>query len=71
MKLTQRDRIMRHLKDYGSITGKEAVNEYGIMHLASRISEMKKDGIPISSVIETSKNRYGELSSYKRYSLDC
>lgn len=69
--MKQRDRIMRHLKDYGSITGKEAVNEYGIMHLASRISEMKKDGIPISSVIETSKNRYGELSSYKRYSLDC
>lgn len=67
--MTQRDRIMRHIHDYGSITGLEAVTEYGIMHLASRICEMREDGIPISGVMETSKNRYGEPVSYKRYSL--
>lgn len=67
--MTQRERILRHINDYGSITGLEAVTEYGIMHLASRISEMREEGLPISSVMETSKNRYGEPVSYKRYSL--
>lgn len=68
--MTQRERIMRHMKDYGSITSKEAVNEYGIMRLASRISEMRKDGIPISGVMESSMNKYGDPVSYKRYRLD-
>lgn len=65
--MTQRERILRHINDYGSITGMEAVNEYGIMHLASRISEMRMDGIDIIGEMETSKNRYGEPVSYKRY----
>lgn len=67
--MTQREKILRHFKRYGSITGKEAVNEYGIMHLASRISEMRAEGLPITGVMETSKNRDGEPVSYVRYSL--
>ncbi len=55
--MTQCDRILRHMDDFGSITGLEAVNEYGIMHLASRISEMRMAGIDIRSRMETSKNR--------------
>lgn len=65
--MTQSERILRHMDDYGSITGLEAVNEYGIMHLASRISEMRQAGIEIIGETETSKNRYGEPVSYKRY----
>lgn len=30
MKITQCDRILRHLRDYGSITAIEAFSEYGI-----------------------------------------
>lgn len=65
--MTQCERILRHMEDWGSITGLEAVTEYGIMHLASRISEMRQAGIDIRSKMETSKNRYGEPVSYKRY----
>ena len=46
MAITQCDRIMRHLKDYGSITSLEAVNEYGIMRLASRMISRQK-GSPL------------------------
>ena len=35
MRTTQCDRILRHLKDYGSITSLEAISEYGILRLAS------------------------------------
>lgn len=67
--MTQVDRILRHLEDYGSITQAEAMNEYGIMRLASRISDMRKLGYPIISERVSSKNRYGETVSYARYSL--
>ena len=60
MKITQCDRILRHMKDYGSITSLEAVNEYGIMRLASRINDLRAQGIAIVSEVKTGKNRYGE-----------
>ena len=42
--MTQCERILRHMKDYGSITSLEAVTEYGIMRLASRINDLKRMG---------------------------
>ena len=63
-------RILRHLKDYGSITAKDAVQEYGVMRLAARVSDLKKMGYDITSKFETSKNRYGESVNYVRYSLN-
>ena len=67
---TQCDRILRHFKDYGSITSLEAMQEYGIMRLASRISDLRRLGYAIKKTTETSKNRYGEPTSYARYSLE-
>ena len=68
--MTQCERILRHLLDYGSITSLEAVQEYGIMRQASRISDLKKAGMPIKAETVTGKNRYGEPTSYSRYSLE-
>lgn len=68
-KMTQCDRIVRHMRDYGSITSLEAMREYGIMRLASRISDLRKRGYDIDVIMESSKNRYGESTSYARYSL--
>lgn len=68
--MTQNERIIRHLKDYGSISSMEAVKEYGIMRLSSRISDLKKTGIPIRREMVSSKNRYGEPTSYARYSIE-
>lgn len=69
MKTTQCDRILRHMKDYGSITSLEAVNEYGIMRLASRINDLRAQGIAISSEVVSGKNRYGETTHYAVYRL--
>ena len=68
-KLTQCDRIIRHLKDHGSITSLEAMSEYGIMRLASRITDLKGMGYPIISERVTGKNRYNETTSYSIYRL--
>ncbi len=69
MKITQCERILRHMKDYGSITSLEAVNEYGIMRLASRINDLRAQGIAISSEVAIGKNRYGETTHYAVYRL--
>tara|TARA_R100000781_G_scaffold11049_1_gene10229 strand:- start:416 stop:643 length:228 start_codon:yes stop_codon:yes gene_type:complete len=67
--LTQKDRIIRHLKDKGSITALEAMKEYGIMRLTSRICELKDQGYNIKSEFVSSKNRYNESVSFSKYSL--
>ena len=69
MKITQNDRILRHLKDYGSITSLEAMTEYGVMRLASRINDLKRQGYNIISETQTSKNRYGETTHFAVYKL--
>ena len=68
-KLTQCERIVRHLNDHGSITSLEAMSEYGIMRLASRINDLKSMGYPIHSERMTGKNRYNETTSYSVYRL--
>lgn len=67
--MTQCELIQRHLEDFGSITSLEAMQEYGIMRLASRISDLKKMGVPIEKEMVTAKNRYGEPTSFARYSI--
>lgn len=68
-KLTQCERVLRHLEDFGSITSLEAMSEYGIMRLASRISDLKDQGYAIVSERVTGKNRYEETTSYSVYRL--
>lgn len=69
MKITQCDRILRHLRDYGSITAIEAFSEYGIFRLAARIADLKDRGHNITSEIVHGKNRYGETTRYSVYRL--
>lgn len=67
---TQCDRIIDYIEEFGSITQLEAIKDLGIMRLASRVSEMRKRGIPITSKMEEGKNRWGEKINYKRYYLE-
>lgn len=67
--MTQCEKVLRHLEDYGSIDSLTAMSEYGIMRLASRISDLRKDGHPIGSEILCGMNRYGEKTHYSVYRL--
>lgn len=69
MKATQCDKIIRHLKTFGSISSLEAITEYGILRLASRIHDLKAQGYNIVGEVKASKNRFGERVSYKVYRL--
>lgn len=67
---TQCERIIEYIKTEGSITQLDALREFGCMRLASRVSELRKAGVPIVKELEHSKNRYGEKISYARYRLE-
>lgn len=68
-KLTQCERILRHMEDYGTIDPMVAIKEYGCMRLASRIADLKDMGIDIIAERTKGKNRYGEQTSYCVYRL--
>lgn len=68
--MTQTERILRHLQTFGAITSLEAIQDYGILRLASRISDLRKEGLPIRREMVSGRNRYGEATSFARYSLE-
>ena len=69
-KPTQNQRILDYIEKFGSITQLDAMKDLGVMRLASRISDLKRMGYPITSKIDTVENRYGEKCRVKRYSLE-
>ena len=66
---TQCDRVLRHLNDYGTISTLEAMMEYGIMRLGSRINELRRSGYRIETVMESGFNRYGEKTHWAKYKI--
>lgn len=66
-KPTQNQRILDYIDQFGSITQLEALRDLGVMRLASRISDLRKQGFPIKSEIESVENRFGEKCHIKRY----
>lgn len=67
--MTQTERVIKHLKEYGSITPLEAIKEYGITRLGARIWDLRDLGYDIETQTETSKNRFGDKTSYAKYVL--
>lgn len=57
------------MKEYGSITSLEAMKNLGVSRLASRINELRNEGIEIDDAYLESKNRFGEKVRYKKYFL--
>ena len=67
--MTQKQMILAHMKEAGSITPGVAMEEYGVFRLAARIADLKEDGVEIRTEIEKRKNRYGKTVRYARYRL--
>lgn len=67
--MTQAERIETYMRDFGGITALEALRDLGVMRLASRISEMRRNGVKITDRMIPVKNRYGETVHVKRYEV--
>ena len=67
--MTQTDRVLDYLTQFGSITALEAMRDLGIMHLSSRITELRQRGYPIERDMIEVKNRFGEKTRVARYKV--
>ena len=65
--MSQCDRILQYLDDFGSISAAQAMMDLGIYRLASRIHDLKRMGVNIQSETVTGKNRYGEATHFSVY----
>lgn len=69
MKISQKDRTINYIREFGSITSKDAYSDLGITQLGARLDQLKKEGYVFKAEWESNKDRYGNDSSYKRYYL--
>lgn len=70
MKIPQKQRVIDYINKFGSISSWEAYADLGITQLGARIDQLKKEGYNFRTEWESSKNRFGEKTDYKRYYLE-
>ena len=67
--MNQRELILEYITRFGSITPMQAFTDLGITKLATRISEMRRDGMEFDIEIVSSKNRFNRTVHYAKYSF--
>lgn len=65
----QQSDVYSYMEKHGGITTLEAVEQLGILRLASRINELVKLGIPIEKKRLSYTNKEGKTSHFIQYSL--
>lgn len=65
--MTQCDRMLKYMDDFGYITTYQAVVDLGIASPARRICDLRQRGEVILSKMVYTKNRYGEPTHYLKY----
>lgn len=69
MKITQRQSIIKYMREFESITSWEAYTNLGITQFATRVKELKEEGYLFITKWEKKKNREGKFVKFKRYYL--
>lgn len=67
--MTQNEEVLDYLKRHKTITQLDAFRELGIMRLASRISDLRKEGEPISKRMIEVRARNGRKAYVAEYSM--
>lgn len=67
--MSQATDVIEFIRDNGSITAKQAMESLGIYRLASRITDLRKAGIPVEREMIPVLNRKGETCRVARYTI--
>ena len=68
-KISQKQRVIKYIKDFGSITTFQAYSDLGVTRLSAVMYNIKKDGIKVKTETGKAKNRYGDSTCFARYSF--
>ena len=69
MKITQKERVLNYIKEFGSISSMEAFQDLGVTRLSAVIFDLKELGYEFDTITEGRKNRWGDKVYFARYSL--
>jgi hypothetical protein len=64
--MTQNQQILDHLRTGKDITPLQALGLYGVYRLAARINDLRKQDVPIETVIRTD----GQGRTYASYKME-
>lgn len=67
--MTQNEQILLHLKENETITALDAL-DYGILRLAARIADLRRQGHKITSTLMKGKRKNGDTVQYSVYRLE-
>ena len=68
--ITQCNRIIDYIKEFGSITSFQAYSDLGVTQLGARIDDLQKQGYEFKKEQRKGKNRFGEITYFIEYSLE-
>lgn len=68
--MTQCERVLKYMQDFGSINPQQAMQDLGVMRLAARVADLKKAGYKITRRNATGRNRYDEKVIFAEYRLE-
>lgn len=68
-KMTQTDKVLGFVREFGGITSFEAYTELGITQLGARIFELEREGYRFERIPLSKINRYGDKIRFVRYEM--
>ena len=68
--MTQKEEVLTHLKEHGSITDLEAYKKYAIRRLAALVCILRREGHRITTKDTEKKNRFGKKTRFATYILE-
>ena len=68
--MSQKHRVLAHLRDGKVLNQLVATKQYGILRLPARISELRQDGHFIKTTMREVHNRFGEKTRVANYILE-
>lgn len=69
-KINGEERVLQYMRETGHITSWRAIAEFGITRLSAVIYRLRKRGYNIQTETVTGKNRYNDIVSYAKYTID-
>jgi hypothetical protein len=67
---SQREAVLAHLKEYGSITSIQAIHLYGATRLSAIIYDLRHKGYRITSEPIQARTRFGRTTRPAKYILE-
>jgi len=68
--MTQKEEVLSYLREKGSMTRLEAMQELGILNVTARIADLRNEGYKIKANMIAVKNKYGRTVKYADWILE-